>query len=885
MTGIGGWFRNLASLFRPREADRGLDDEIAFHLGQETEKNIARGMEPAEARRQALLAFGGVEWTRESHRDGRPFHGFEEFRADVRYALRALRRGPVFTAAAILTLGLGIGANTAIFSAVNAVILRPLPFPEPDRLVMISEENPEKGWHHQVVAPANYLDWKEQVAGFQDVAAYTEGFRSVTLTGDGPPRLLHPADVTGSFFPVLGVRPALGRVIQDEETWESGAHVIVLSQRMWRDQFGADSSVIGRNLLLNGRSAQVVGVMPEGFTFPSDQVDYWAPMEWERDARAQIWFRRAHWVRVIARIRPEVAFESADVQLQQVVQQLQVQHPETNRVMGAGMTPLHEFLVGDTERPLLVLLAAVALLLVIACANVGNLLLVRAAGRERETALRLALGAGRSRVVRQAMTESLVISLLGGIAGLGLGWAGTRALQALQPDGMLHVTHFGVDWSVLLYVFAISVVSGLLFGVAPALWSGRRAPGEALKEGGRGGSEGKTGRRWSEALVVGEVAIALLLTLGAGLLVRSFWRLEQVNPGFEAEGVLTASVVLPDASYDSGAKIVSFIDQLLERTRALPGVSSAAASNGIPLTNTGYTSDFTVLGRPSGEFGSEVVHRDVTPGYFRTMRVPLIRGREFTIDDRPDGPPVVLINEALADQYFKGQDPVGQRMSFDQVPDSTTVWRTIVGVVGSEHQRSLGIPAQIESFTPITQEQQNGIVLVVRAQSNVPGLGPAVRRTIADLDPGLAVKSIQAMTDVRYASLTRERFLTTLMIMFASVGLLLAVVGVYGVIAQLAQRRTREMGIRIALGARVLQVQWLVVRHGLRLVLVGVVIGTGLALVVTRGLRALLFEVAPADLMTFLAVPLLLGFTGLIASWVPAVLAGRMDPASALRAD
>jgi putative ABC transport system permease protein len=553
--------------------------------------------------------------------------------------------------------------------------------------------------------------------------------------------------------------------------------------------------------------------------------------------------------------------------------------------MGASMTPLHEFLIGDTRRPLLVLLAAVGLLLVIACANVGNLLLVRAAGRERETALKLALGAGRFRVVRQAMTESLVLSALGGMVGLFLGWAGTRALQSLQPEGMLHVTHFGVDWGVLAFVLSISVVSGLRFGVAPALWSGRRAPGEALKEGGRGGGEGKMRRRWSEALVIGEVAVALLLTLGAGLLVRSFWELEAVNPGFESEGVLTASVVLPDGSYETPAKILVFVDQLIERTRGLPGVSSAAVSNGIPLTNTGYTSDFTVAGRDIGQYGTEVVHRDVTPGYFSTMQVPIIAGRDFTTEDRSDGPPVVIINEALASQFFQGENPVGQRLSFDREPDSTTVWRTIVGVVGSEHQRSLAIGPQIEAFTPMTQEQQNGLVLVLRAPSNPASFGPSVRRVIGDLDPNLAIKSMQTMTDVRFASLARERFLTTLMIMFAVVGLLLAVVGVYGVMAQLALRRTREIGIRIALGAQVRQVRWMVVRQGLRLVGIGLGIGIVSALAATRGLRALLFHVAPADLQTFLVIPVLLAMTGLIAAWIPAARAGRMAPASALRND
>ena len=887
MTAVKGLAVRLRALLRRRAANRELDEEIRFHIERETEKNIRSGMSPEEARRCALVAFGGVQRTREAHRDVRSLLWAEEFFADIRFALRSLRKSPTIAVAAILTLALGVGANTAIFSAVNAVILRPLPFPAPGRLMMLWEQNPEKGWYQQTVAPANYLDWKEQVAAFQDVAAYTDGAGSVTLTGEGAPRLLRAAQVTGNLFDVLRVRAEIGRTLRDAETWKTGAHVAVLSDRVWRDQFGGDAGIIGRTIQLDGQPLQVVGVLPSRFAFPSEDVDVWIPTAWDPANRAQVWFRRAHWLRAVARLDPGVSEQQANAQLQQVVERLKRQYPETNRVMGAGMTPLHQFLIGDTRLPLLVLLGAVALLLLIACANVGNLLLVQAAGREREAALRLALGAGRGRLVRQALTESLVLSVLGGAAGLVLGWWGTRALVALQPTGMLPVRDVSVSWSVLGYVLAITTASGLLFGIAPALWSGRRAPVEALKDGGRTGSDGRRMRQWGDALVIGEVALALLLTVGAGLLVHSFWRLQQVDPGFDPDGVLAVSLDLPGTRYDTDDKTLAFYDQLVQRVRTLSGVSEAAAVLQPPLTGTAWTSDFAVAGRPPGEYGTEIAHEVITPGYFHLMRIPVRSGRTFTAADRDGTAPVVIINDVLAARYFRGQRAVGQRITFDQVPDSNSVWRTIVGVVGSSHQTTLAVEPKIEVYVPAAQsgDNQTAMTVLARTTADPASLAPAMRRVVAEMDPNLAITHMRTMASVRSTSLARPRFLTTLLLVFAGVGLVLAVVGVYGVMAQLARRRTREMGIRIALGAQSSHVQWIVVRHGLRLVSVGVVIGAGAALVATRAMRALLYHVAPADPVTFIAVPIILAATAVVATWLPAMQANRADPASTLRAE
>ena len=475
----------LRALFAKSATDRDLDEEIRLHLELETDKNIRAGMRPGEARRQALLAFGGVEQTKERHRDGWGIRWIHELVADSRYALRVMRRNPVLAGAAIVTLALGIGANTAIFSAVNAVILRPLPFAHPDRLVMLWESNPEYGWRQETAAPANMLDWRAQVRGFQDVAAYADFDVPVTLSGAGAPRLLKGTLVTGNFFSVLGVPAETGRMLRDAETWDTGAHVAVISDRLWRNQFDRDPAIAGRSIVLNGRQVQIVGVAPPSFNYPSQDVDLWAPVRWNQADRDKASFRRAHWLRPIARLQPGVTLDEADAQLQIVVTRLQKQYPAINRVMGAGMTPLHAFLVRDTRQPLTLLLAAVALLLLIACANVGNLLLVQAAGRDREAAMRLTLGAGRWRLVRQALTESLMLSAMGGAAGLLLGWWGTQGLLALQPAGLLPVSDVGIDWRVLAYIVAATTASGLLFGTAPALWNSRRVPADVLREGGR----------------------------------------------------------------------------------------------------------------------------------------------------------------------------------------------------------------------------------------------------------------------------------------------------------------------------------------------------------------------------------------------------------------
>ena len=884
MTRLEGLLARWRALRSPTAADHQLNDEIRFHIELETEKNLRLGMSPAEARRLAVAHFGGVERVREEHRDVRRIQWLEDFLADARFALRTLRRTPALAGAAIITLALGVGANVSIFSAVNAVVLQPLPFPAPDRLMVITEENPEKKWHLQVAAPANLLDWRANVADFQDVTGYVDGLGRSTLTGRGDPQLLASGYVMGNFFSTFGVHAALGRTLNDNDTWKNGTHVVVLSDRGWREHFGADPSIVGKSATIDGRTFEVVGVMPPTFAYPREQVDCWQSIEWDKSKTAEVSFRRAHYMRAVARLKPGVTQAHAAAELEAVVDRLKREYPATNKVMGAAMMPLHDFLVGDTRLPLLILLTSVAFLLLIACANVGNLLLVQAAGRERETALRLALGAGRARLVRQALTESLMLSSVGGMFGLALGWTGTRALVRLQPADMLRVHDFGVDRSVLVYLVAITVLSALIFGIAPALWTRHRSPADSLKEGGRGAAHGGRAKRWGDLLVVGEVALALLMTVGAGLLVRSFLQMRRVDAGFDPHGVLAAAVET-NARYDTSTKVDAFMTALEARAGAIPGVTAAALASNVPFKGTGYTTDFIAYGRPEGGYGTEIGNRTVTPSYFATMKVPVLSGRTFGPEDREGSTPVLVINEALATSYFKGQDPVGQRITFGKVPTPKSTWYTIIGVVGNEHVQALDVAPRIEAFHPEAQDPSGYMVVLLRTNGDPSALTPALRGVLRDLDPTLTLLDVSTMERLRDESLARARFLTMLLLAFAVIGVVLSVVGVYGVLAHVSRHRTREMGIRIALGAQAAQVRWLVVRQGLALTAAGLMIGGALALFGTRVMTNLLFNVAPNDPATLVGVIVLLSATSVLAAWIPALKASRADPSVALRAD
>jgi putative ABC transport system permease protein len=877
----------LRALLDRRGMETDLADELRFHLDAQTAKYMDEGMSEYDARRRARLAFGSIENVAESHRDARGTRAVEDFVGDVRYATRSLWRDRALTFAGMLTLALGVGATTAVFSAVNAVMLRDLPFREPDRLVQLWEENSERNWYKNVVAPANYFDWREQTNAFDGMAAYTDYLTSVTLLGRGDPQLLSATYVSGNFLDVLGVRPHLGRGFDVGDDWDNGTRPAIISHRVWRTYFQSDPAIVGKSMSLGGRRPwEIIGVMPEELAFPTPTTDVWLPFLFNRADRDQLWFRRAHWMRVVGRLKPGVSQASANASLQTVVKRLERQHPATNTRMGGGITPLHEWIVGNTKRPLLVLLSAAAVLLLIACANVGNLLLVHALGRSRDVALRFALGATRGRVARQALTESLVLSVAGGVAGLALGWIGARALLTMQPTGMLPVTDITIDYRVLIFATALVALSGVLFGMAPAMMATRQSPADALNSSGRTFSGGQV-RRWGKYLVTAEVALAAMLTVGAGLLLRSYDRISKVHPGFDPQGVMTASLAIPQSRYDSASKVIGFYSALLDRVQAIPGVERAAAVRQLPVTVLSWSSQIAIEGRPPLDVQTDILHREVLGDYFRVMRVPLLKGRDFAPTDVHETPMVVIINEALAKQFFANEDPIGKRITSDRIPDSSSVWRTIVGVVANERQASLTSPPRAEIFAPFRQDWTRGMTLVVRVrgQRDPITLAAPIRRSVRELDSLLALNTVEPMTAVHSRAMSRERFTSALVLVFAVTGVVLALVGVFGVLAQLVQSRWREMGIRLALGAQRAQVRWLIVRHGMSLLAIGVAAGLIVALGATRILATLLYEISPTDVLTYVGVAVVLGLAGLLAAWIPAWRASAANPARTLRAE
>lgn len=884
MDQLRGLLVRLRAMFRGEAADRELDEEMRTHLEMEVEKNVRAGLPADEARRQALAVFGGRDAALEAHRDVRGGRWFEDFLSDAKFGWRTLRQNKALTLAAIVTIALGVGANTAIFSTLHAVVLRPLPFKASDRLVMLYETNPERGWTQAEVAPANYLDWRAQVKEFEDVGAMVSFDQSTVLNNDGQAWVLASLGMTGNLFSVLGLPPAAGRNFTDEESWDVGERRAMISYRLWQTRFGGDPGIIDRNIDLGGFPVRVVGVAAESFTIPGRDADIFRPMAWAREQVTHVSFRRAHWLRAVARVREGVTPEQANAGLQVVVQRLQREYPETNTNMGAGFMPLHRYLVGDVRQHLVALQAAVGLLLLIACANVGNLLLVRAADRERESVLRLALGAGRGRLVRQAFTESLVLAALGGVAGIALGWIGTRALAAMQPAGMLPVSDIGLNTGVLAFALAIAIGSGLLFGIGPAVWARHRAPADVLKEGNRG-TTGSRLRRWSNGLAVAELAIAVMLMAGGGLLLRSWWIVQSIHPGLEPDGVLSVTVNLPPGRFDTPAKRDGFFNEALTNLRAIPGVTGAATVSHLPMTVTSWSSDFAVAGRGREEFGVQVLHREISNDYHSVLRVPVLAGRTFTDSDAGVRQPVVLINEALAKKYFANEDPVGKRVAFDRYPDSTSFWRTIVGVVGSERQEGLEAPSRPEFFAPVRQEDNGNRTFVMRTSGDPTSIIPSVRSTLAAVNPGVAVNHVRTMSEIRDAALARRRFVMTLVLTFAGAGLTMALVGVYGVMAQLARGRRRELGIRLALGAPLSGIQFLLLKRGIGLAALGSALGIAGAVTAGSAIANLLYGIPPTDPITLASVSLLLTGAAVLATVPPARRAARVDPIETLRAE
>jgi putative ABC transport system permease protein len=799
---------------------------------------------------------------------------------DLRYGARIMLKKHGFTLIAVFTLALGIGANTAIFSVVNSVLLRPLPYPNAERLMTIWEDHRARnGPANEWTSPTGFEDWRDQAKSFDHVVALQDW--QPTLTGQGDPEQLVGALVSHDTFATLGVTPALGRSFRPEEDQRGVESVVIISQGLWRRRFGADPSLVGKKISLNGESIVVIGVMPAGFNFPIIAgADIWRPIQPALNPGCQ---RGCITVRVMARLKPDATEAQARAELNSIAARIEQQFPDTNTKVGVTLVPLHEFLVGPVKTQMQALLVAVGFVLLIACANVANLLLARSATREKEIAIRASLGAGRWRIARQLLSESLLLAVVGGAMGLLLAYWLVDLLVSFSPQGTPRLDEIGIDRRVLGYTMAITILTGLLFGAAPVWQLFKADLNQSLRDGGKGLQVARSGRRALGALVVAETALALTLLVGAGLLIRSFIRLQRVDPGFNPRNVLAAVVRLPQAVYPERTQIAPFYSQLLERVKALPGVRSAAAVSSLPLGGNDSDAGFLIEGRPAPQPDQRPVAwiSSVSQDYFRTMGMRLIAGREFTERDNENSPNVVIISQATARRHFPNEDPIGKRIGNGR-PDG---WREIVGITADVKHFGLTQDARVSMFFPDRQRPSRQMFIVARTAADPLSLGPALRGAVAAMDKNLAVSNISAMEEVTAQSIGQERFTLLLLGLFSALALSLAVAGIYGVMSYAVAQRTHEIGVRVTLGAQTRDVLKLVVTQGMALVLAGVGIGLASSLALTGFIRGLLFGVSATDPMTFAAVAALLALVALVACYVPARRASKVDPMVALRCE
>jgi len=802
--------------------------------------------------------------------------------------MRMLVKRPGFTLIAIIALALGIGANTAIFSVINTVLLKPLPFPDPDRLMSVWATHPQRGIKHGAVSYPDFADWRDQNQVFERMAGYHEG--AFTLTGGDEPARLQGEIVSADMFTLLGATPVMGRAFLPEEDKPGDkGRVVILSHRLWKQRFNSDPDIVDKTLTLDGASYTIVGVMPEGFQFPiqNEPVDLWmtfAPESAASDGEPMTANRGAHYMAVIGRLKPGVTKTQAQAELDTIAARLEQQYPDTNKYRGTQVIAALEDLVGDVRQPLLILFGAVGCVLLIACVNVANLLLARATSRHKELAIRSALGASRLRVMRQLLTESVMLALAGGALGLLVAMWGTDLLVAISRDDLPRVTQITLDTRVLGFTLLISVLTGIIFGLVPALQSSKPDLSDALKEGGRGSTEGAHRNLIRSVLVIAEVAIASVLLIGAALLIQSLSRLQHINPGFNSHNVLTLNLGLPEVKYSTEKQIVFYRD-LLERVRALPGVTSASGVLPLPLSGDRIRVTFETEGRPlpKGDLPASE-YRGIGLDYFRTMSIPFLRGRDFNERDTKSSPAVIIINQSFADQFFPGEDPIGKRIkpgiSFD---DAEPAMREIVGIVGNVKHQELAAIADPEYYVPFAQLPFEFLTLVVKSDSDPRPLATAIRQQVQAIDKDLPVYAVKLLDDYLAASVAQPRFNTLLLSIFAGLALLLTVVGLYGVMSYSVVQRTHEIGIRMALGAQGNDVLQMVVGQGMKLTLAGVGIGLTAAFALTRLLSSLLYGVSATDPLTFGVVAVLLTVVALAACFIPARRATKVDPMVALR--
>jgi predicted permease len=875
----------VRALFHHDAVEKELEEEIQFHFEHEVEKHVKAGLPVDEARRRARLAFGGHEQVKEDCREARGTSFIELTAQDTKYALRQLWGNPTFALVMILTLALSIGANSAIFSVIQGVL-------QADRIVRIflsSKEYPKFPLN-----PFDFRDYRARNHSFESMAAFTR--KDVQLSGLGEPVRLNGFAVTSGYFRVLRLQPELGREFDFNAELKGNGQQVILSDRVWRTRFGADRSIIGNKITLDMQPFTVIGVMPAGTEHPGnmyhavvygDSVDAWTPFTFEGNPDQ----RGSHYMDGFARLKEGVSAEQARAELNAMMKQIAREHGNNDTGWNVLVIPLYTEIVGATRQMLMVLLGAVGIVLLIACANAANLLLARASARQREIAVRLAMGAPRSRVVRQLLTESLLISFTGGALGLALAFGGVKALVSLLPADFPRAHDIHVSAPVFGFTFLVSLVTGILFGLAPAVQASRTDPKEGLQKGARGTTAGRHQNALRSALVVAEVSLACVLLVGAGLMLRSFLNLVHLDPGFRQEHVLTASVSLPNERYKKPEQTVRFFDQLMANLNALPGVESAGAGTDLPWT--GYDENmggFTIEGKkppPNQEFHAR--YHTATPGYFSALGTPLVAGRYFTEADRgfaEDAPnKVLIINRAMAALYWPGEDVIGKRLSFEDHPKKDSDWLTVVGVVGDVKDQPNSASAQTAFWWPQYQVPFADMSVVIRARTNPELLTDALRNEVHRLDPALAVADVKLMDAIVDSSVSTPRFTFALVGLFAGLAILLAGIGAYGVIAYTVSQRTSEFGLRMALGAQRGDLVRMVLAQSARLAVPGTLLGVAMALSLGHVLQSLIYGVSPTDPLILTVVVLLVLAVALVASLVPARRAAQADPMVSLRAE
>jgi predicted permease len=884
------WITRLRGMLQRERLDQDLDEELRAHLEMRAADNLAAGMSPGQARHEAQKRFGNTTLLKEDTREVDIIGWLDEVARDFRHALRMLLRNPGFTVVAVLTLALGIGANTAIFSIINSVLLHPLPYHDPDNLVMVWESNSQHPKLHNTVSPPNFLDWQSRNTVFSTMAFVFD--ERDNLTGNGEPQEVVVQDVSANFFSLLGVDPIIGPGFTPENGQPGHANVVILSYGLWKEPFASDPAIVGKSILLNGHPQTVVGVAPQNFqwfikdgSLTGAKPQMWSPFVFPQSFHDHKQIGR--FITVVARLHPGATHSQAQTQMNAIASRLEQEYPDFDGHWGVNVVPLRQQISGDLRPALLVLFGAVALVLLIACANVSSLLLARAASREREMAIRTAIGASRWRIARQLLMESLLLALIGGGIGVALAVWGTNALLAASPRNLLDLRFVSMDLFVLTFALAATLLAGLLFGFLPSYISAHSRISETLKEGGRGSSSANRRAFARNAFVVAQLGLALVLLTGSGLLIRSFVRLIGVDPGFDTGHLLTFKIALPRSKYGTDPRCLAFFQQLLARISAVPGVRSASMESFPPLTGLGAATGVHLLSQPSLAL-SDLPVADVGvvgPDYFATMSIPLHAGRLFNTQELAQEKHVTIINQAFADKYLHGVNPLGQKAAIymKSFAENEIQPSEIIGVVGDVHQIGLDTSPEPTVYWPHPELVMSGMTILVRTSNDPFAMVSAVRNELQQMDPELPMAAVATMDQLLADSLSRSRFTMLLLGIFAAVALVLSAVGIYGLIAYSVTQRTQELGIRIALGAQRRDVLRLVLGQGTRLTLLGVTVGVLAALGFARLLSTLLFGVSATDPITFAGVAALLGFVALAACYIPARRASRVDPIVALR--